>query len=65
MKIKIQSLKWLIMDFQKWCNDVTNENPMMLETDPDDVADMYLTERFGSPQKLEAFERMNANHENN
>lgn len=53
------------MDFQKWCNDVTNENPMMLETDPDDVADMYLTERFGSPQKLEAFERMNANHENN
>jgi hypothetical protein len=31
-----------LIDFLEWMNKTAQENPMMLETDNDDIAQMYL-----------------------
>ncbi len=32
----------LLVDFLEWMNEITQQHPMMLETDNDDIAMMYL-----------------------
>jgi hypothetical protein len=34
--------KELLIDFLNWLNDVWGHDPMMVETDNDDIAEMYL-----------------------
>lgn len=35
-------MKEIIIDLLQWMNDEASKNPMMFETDNDDIAEMYL-----------------------
>jgi len=56
-KLKRLSHCQFLIKFQEWMNRVTQDTPMRLETDFDDVAMMFLTEAFPSPKELEQFDK--------
>ena len=44
----IRALKYeILMDFLEWMNKVAIEDPMALETDNEDIIEMYLNKTYG------------------